>query len=280
MSSNFMKAARALLFILVTVCRTSASDQPLQSPSWLTPFAHEHENLIVAVADHLRISYDAGPFLAVVGHYETVLRRATELGVMYREGTDGVGGALFRASQNRTACSVEIRQASAGAHVEVDCVISPEIQTGPVTASDAAATLKHPDKGSSGTPPPAVALERTIRLSVLRKGFIPSDAAAGRYEALFTLNCAYQNTSGRDVRAFTGTVLFEDLFGREIFKSRITISDAIASGQAATWSGTAHYNQFIESHKRFLATPLENMKVVWVPASIIFSDGTQIGEPR
>jgi hypothetical protein len=52
----------------------------------------------------------------------------------------------------------------------------------------------------------------------------------------------------------------------------------IKAGQQATWNGTVNYNQFVEAQQRFRAAELRDMKVVWVPASIIFADGTRIGE--
>ncbi len=274
-----MKALRFLPIVVLTLSGASAADQPLQAPSWLTPFLHEHDQ-ILATPDHLHSSYDASePSMVVVGHYETVLRQA---GVKYNEGPDVNGGAIFRVSQNRTSCSVRIqgRTSNAGAHVDVECVLNPTAQAGPVAALDSPAPPTHSENRSAGTKQPVDLLQHTIRFSVLAKGFIPADPTANRFEALLTLNCSYQNISERDVRAFTGIVVFEDLFGREIFNTRLTVSDPIPVGQAATWNGTIHYNQFIEAQKRFLGTALENMKVVWVPASIIFSDGTQIGETR
>jgi hypothetical protein len=96
-------------------------------PSWLTPFPHDQGNQTVVVGDHLHTSYDASaPFLGVVGHYETVLHNAAGAGVTYRESGDGIGGTIFRASQNRTSCSVQVRKSANGAHVEVDCGLSPD----------------------------------------------------------------------------------------------------------------------------------------------------------
>lgn len=121
-------------------------------------------------------------------------------------------------------------------------------------------------------------LHKVIALSVTDKGFVPSNPRARQYQDLITIKCAYQNTSAKDVRAFTGTVVFQDLFGKEIFKSGITISSPIAAGQKATWDGTINYNQFMDAHQRLRGTELRDMNVVWLPASIILADGTKLGE--
>jgi hypothetical protein len=121
-------------------------------------------------------------------------------------------------------------------------------------------------------------LRKAISLSVIEKGFIPSDPQSGRYQALLTFTCSYENPSDKDIRAFTGGVIFQDLFGKEIYKTTVTISDPIAAGQRATWKGTMRYNQFIDAQQRFRGTELRDMKIVWVPGSIIFADGTRIGD--
>ena len=272
------KAFRLLPLAFLILTHARAVDQPLQFPSWLTPFPHEHDDQSASGADRLHTGYDAGTLLGVIGHYETVLHRAAEVGVTYREDGDGSGGAIFRASQNRTSCTVQIRQAATQAHVEVDCVLKPETKSVRVAAPEGPAPLTSATTRSA-PPLPADALQKTIRLTVSSKGFVPADTSVNRYEALLTFGCSYQNISQRDVRAFTGAVIFQDLFGREIYKVRVTISDPIPAGQVAMWGGTVHYNQFMESQQRFRGTELQNMKVVWLPTSIIFSDGTQIGEP-
>jgi hypothetical protein len=121
-------------------------------------------------------------------------------------------------------------------------------------------------------------LRKIITFAVMEKALIPADPQSRRYQALLTLKCSYQNASERDIRAFTGTVIFQDLFGKEIYRASVTISDPIKAGQQATWNGTVNYNQFVEAQQRFRAAELRDMQVVWVLASIIFADGTRIGE--
>jgi hypothetical protein len=121
-------------------------------------------------------------------------------------------------------------------------------------------------------------LRKAINLSVFQKSFIGSDPMAGRFADYITIKCAYQNISKKDIRAFTGQIRFTDLFNKLIFESGLTISDPIKAGQKATWTGTIDYNQFADSHKSLRNASLENMKVVWLPKSIIYADGTKVGE--
>lgn len=124
----------------------------------------------------------------------------------------------------------------------------------------------------------AAELRKALTLTVFEKGFIPSDAMAGRYHNLITIKCAYENTSGKDIRAFTGAVRFTDLFDKPVFETSLTVANPIKAGAKATWSGSIDYNQFTDSHRSLRNAELANMKVVWLPKSIIYADGIQAGK--
>lgn len=123
-------------------------------------------------------------------------------------------------------------------------------------------------------------LRKAITLTIFEKSFRPSDAINGRFEDFIIIQAAYENTSGNDIRAFRGAVQFTDLFGEEIYTTNLTISDPIAAGAKATWSGQIRYNQFMADQQNLRNADLEDMNIVWRPASIIFADGTTIGEQQ
>lgn len=124
----------------------------------------------------------------------------------------------------------------------------------------------------------AAELRGTLTLSVFRKEFMPSNPMGGRYSAYVSIGCAYQNKSSKDIRAFTGEIAFTDLFGKEIFSSNVTISDPVKAGATGQWEGSIEFNQFVDSHRRLRDTELKDMKIVWSPRSIIFGDGSIIGD--
>lgn len=47
----------------------------------------------------------------------------------------------------------------------------------------------------------------------------------------------YENPSAKDIRAFKGTIVFQDLFGSPIYRVSVTISDPIKAGAQAKWNG-------------------------------------------
>ena len=122
-------------------------------------------------------------------------------------------------------------------------------------------------------------LRQALTLTIFDKGFRPSDVRNGQFEDFILIQAAYENTSGKDIRAFRGSVQFADLFGKEIYTTTLTISDHLAAGANATWSGQIRYNQFKADHQALRNTALEDMNIGWRPASIMFADGTTIGEP-
>jgi Sec-independent protein translocase protein TatA len=116
-------------------------------------------------------------------------------------------------------------------------------------------------------------LRKAITLTVVSKGFEKAE-----YEEYITIKVAYENTSGKDIRAFQGKIQFTDLFGKEIYESGLTISDSVKAGEKKIWNGNIKYNQFMDSEKALRIGELSDMKVVWKPSGILFVDGTKVGE--
>ena len=101
---------------------------------------------------------------------------------------------------------------------------------------------------------------------------------AGRYSGAIIIRCAYQNTSGKDIRAFTGNVRFTDLFGKEVFSSGLTISDPLSAGEKAKWTGTIEFNQLSDELRRLRDAELSNLKVVCCPDRFSSQTGRSSGE--
>ncbi|MEW5924964.1 MAG: hypothetical protein AB1746_13350 [Candidatus Zixiibacteriota bacterium] len=123
----------------------------------------------------------------------------------------------------------------------------------------------------------ALELKNAITLTVYEKSFIESDVSANRYNDYIVIRCVYQNTSNKNIRAFTGRIRFTDLFDRKIFESNITISDPIKAGAKNKWSGTIEYNQFMVDYRALRNSVLTDMKIEWLPREILFEDGSKLG---
>ena len=89
----------------------------------------------------------------------------------------------------------------------------------------------------------------------------------------------FTNHSDSDIRAFTGTIFFFDLFDREQLGIALTVdSTPLRAGSTTrddSWS--FELNMFMPEHKWVATRKLTDMKAVFVTTAILFSDGRQLG---
>ena len=84
----------------------------------------------------------------------------------------------------------------------------------------------------------------------------------------------YQNNTDKEIKGFRGVVVFQDMFGDEISRLYVKITDPIRAGLKATWKDEIYSDAY-----KFKKVELKDMKVLWKPTTIIFADGTVLGEP-
>jgi hypothetical protein len=120
-------------------------------------------------------------------------------------------------------------------------------------------------------------LARYITVVPISKSFTKADFNSGQYSDEINLVFIFENTSGKDIKAFKGETVFKDAFGENIRTINLTYDEGLKAGQKKKWYGQVEYNQFIADQRKFRDTELANMKFEWQPKAIIFADGTQIG---
>src|SRR6266508_63251 len=103
------------------------------------------------------------------------------------------------------------------------------------------------------TPPESVnVLNKQIFITLLNKNFHKADYSAGDSGDRIDFSFQLTNHLEKDIRAFTGVVVFKDLFERVILRMGITDERGIRSGGTSQWKGGMEYNQFEEEHNRLL----------------------------
>jgi len=121
-------------------------------------------------------------------------------------------------------------------------------------------------------------MKKSVFVKLLNKTYYPSDWESGRYEDNLRLEFQYKNSSGKDIRAFTGFVTFMDIFEREFLNVNLTVDTLIPSGKSLNDSDKSlKINNFSDVHKKLVATDMENLKTKFTPVSILFKDGTKLG---
>lgn len=113
-----------------------------------------------------------------------------------------------------------------------------------------------------------------VMVTLLSKEFLPSNASAQRYRDYITFKLRFDNTEGRDIRAFQGTVNFYDLLGNLLLAANVAINDPVSANTYMEWSGQIEYNQFKENHLSLRNAEFQNMKVNFELEKVLFSNGT------
>lgn len=114
-------------------------------------------------------------------------------------------------------------------------------------------------------------LLEALTLTVFDKGFQQAD-----YQEYVTVKTMYENKSGKDIRGFKGSIVFNDLFGVEIMPLNISEDNPLRAGESKNTTWTLKYNQFIDKHVKLRNTALESLKIEWKPQIILFADGTSL----
>lgn len=96
------------------------------------------------------------------------------------------------------------------------------------------------------------------------------------YQEYLTYSLAFENRTEKDIRAFKGSISIQDLFDTEIKNINLTIDDPIIAGETFKGTYTTNYNQFMDEDVRLKAKDMEDLKVVWTPEKIIFTDGSTL----
>ena len=123
------------------------------------------------------------------------------------------------------------------------------------------------------TPSPSVE-DIPLTVNLLEKGFQESDYQAGIIRESITISVSFENHSDRDIRAFDGVLVFNDLLDNRVFASSLAINELVQKNSELKWNGKIDYNQFIDSHQRFRNENQENLKVSFILRKILFADGT------
>ena len=107
-----------------------------------------------------------------------------------------------------------------------------------------------------------------IKVTLVSKGFEQGD-----FRSKLTLSFSFMNSTGKNVRAFDGRVVFTDLLGNEIMGVKVAVNDPVAAGQSIAWEGAVDYNQFMSTHQEMRNADQKNIKTQFVLSKVLFEDG-------
>lgn len=114
-------------------------------------------------------------------------------------------------------------------------------------------------------------LREALRVTIYDKGYNEYD-----YQEYLTYKFVFENLTDKEIRAFKGVVMITDLFDDEIKSIPLTYDDRIQANEKVNWNGQTEYNQFIDSDVKIRNKDMDDLKVVWKPEQILFTDGTKL----
>jgi len=112
-----------------------------------------------------------------------------------------------------------------------------------------------------------------LSVTLNRKSFRAADYRAS-IEAAITIELTFKNLTGKDIRAFDGTLTFTDLLDNTIISAKLAINDPVSSRSQLEWSGQIDYNQFMDTHQRLRNQEFQNLKIRFDTKKVLFSDGS------
>lgn len=114
-------------------------------------------------------------------------------------------------------------------------------------------------------------LNQALTVTIFDKGFYKVN-----YQDYITYKFAFENKSQKDITAFTGQLMFTDLFDKEIKKINLTYDDGVKAGSIVNYDATTEYNQFMDGDQLLKSKSLDKIKLVWTPEKILFADGSKL----
>ena len=86
----------------------------------------------------------------------------------------------------------------------------------------------------------------------------------------------FENRLKKEIRAFTGIVIFKDLFDRKILEVELTQEGLKAKPRKTfRWKGGIVYNPFLPEHRRLREIPKEDLIVDFNLERVVYTDGTK-----
>ena len=114
-------------------------------------------------------------------------------------------------------------------------------------------------------------LKSAVEVGLVDKGYVEL-----RYDKYITYDFVFQNNSDKDIRGFTGTLVFNDIFGETIKRIGISYDDGITAGEKINYEATTDYNRYSDSDSKLKSKDLEDIVLEWEPEQVIFTDGSKL----
>ncbi|HJQ41138.1 MAG TPA: hypothetical protein VKB93_28710 [Thermoanaerobaculia bacterium] len=111
------------------------------------------------------------------------------------------------------------------------------------------------------------------RLKIMRDAVLVTPLSMkdlpGGFMAAIELKYAIENTSGKEIRAFEGTVRFRDVLGHRVEDGYVKVNEPLEPGEKRTITKS----QFVT---QLGGRKLSDVRAEWIPDTVLFADGTRL----
>ena len=145
-----------------------------------------------------------------------------------------------------------------------------ELEARVAALEEALARLSTPAPGVALVPPATENGAAPILIELVRKTFRDGD-----FQDQIQFEFRFTSRLDKPVRAFTGVVVLQDLFERDIIRVTLTVEEPLRPGGTVTWEGGINYNQFMGSHQRLRSIAQSDLVTNFELEMVIFQDGTR-----
>jgi len=119
-------------------------------------------------------------------------------------------------------------------------------------------------------------LEKAVTVTLLAKREVPRNFELGRISDYQEFKIGVQNSSAKPIAGVSGEIKFIDVFDKEVGAVNFRITETIEPGKTVVWTGGRDYNQFIDTHRAVWNLEEGKYKTRFVPATIVYADGTKL----
>lgn len=120
-------------------------------------------------------------------------------------------------------------------------------------------------------------LNQVVTVTLLEKRELPTNYRIGRYSEYQEFKIGAQNNSEKTIVGVSGELKFIDVFDKEVGAINFGMSETIEGGESVVWTGGRDYNQFSDEHRAVWNLDDGKYTTRFVPAMVVFADGTKLG---
>lgn len=119
-------------------------------------------------------------------------------------------------------------------------------------------------------------IEAAATVALVEKKFQPANYNAGQFLPTQRFKIVAKNTGEKTIAGISGSIVFIDLFGKDVGSVSFEMTETIAPGASHTWRGERTYQDFIDTHKAVRDLDEGKYTTRFEPRTLVFTDGSRL----